>query len=373
MRIAINALASRGTLSGAARYIRSLVTSLAKVDAKNEYVLYVSQDDVPLFARLGPNFQPVPTVAIRPLRLLWEQTELPWDLKRRRVNVFHGPTFIAPLVKTCRQVVTIHDMTFFLLPQCHLFTKRHYFQRLIPRCVGRANQVIAVSESTKRDIVRILGSQCSKKIKVIYHGKDERFRPDRAGAASCGLRTKYGLLGRVILFVGLIEPRKNLERLIRAYAKLKSLHQDSCLVLAGSQGWGYEAVLRAVSESGVKDRVFFPGFIPDRELPSLYNLADVFVYPSLYEGFGLPVLEAMSCGTPVVASRVSSMPEIAGDAALLVDPHDVDSIAQALERVLVDRTLRERMAEGGIRRSQPFTWERTARETLAAYEEAAGK
>ena len=373
MRIAINALASRGTLSGAARYIRSLVTSLAKVDAKNEYVLYASQDDVPLFAGLGPNFQPVPTVAIRPLRLLWEQTELPWDLKRRRVDVFHGPVFIAPFVKTCRQVVTIHDMTFFLLPQCHLFTKRHYFQRLIPRCVGRANQVIAVSESTRRDLVRILGSHCSKKIRVIYHGKDECFCPDRAAAAARGLRMKYGLLGRVILFVGLIEPRKNLERLIRAYAKLKSLHQDSCLVLAGSQGWGYEAVLRAVSESGVKDRVFFPGFIPERELPSLYNLADVFVYPSLYEGFGFPVLEAMSCGTPVVASRVSSMPEIAGDAALLVDPHDVDSIAQALERVLVDRTLRERMAEEGIRRSQPFTWERTARETLAAYEEAAGK
>jgi glycosyltransferase involved in cell wall biosynthesis len=275
-------------------------------------------------------------------------------------------------VKTCRQVVTIHDMTFFLLPQCHLFTKRLYFQRLIPECVRRANQVIAVSESTKRDAIRILGTQCEK-IKVIYHGKDERFHPDRAAATSCRLRAKHGLSRRVILFVGLIEPRKNLARLIRAYGKLKSLHQDSCLVLVGRLGWGYEAVLRAVSESGARDRIFFPGFIPDQELPSLYNLADVFVYPSLYEGFALPVLEAMACGVPVVTSNVSSMPEIAGDAAFLVDPYDVDGIAQGLERVLVDRALRERLAEEGPKRSQPFTWERTARETLAAYEEAAGK
>ncbi len=373
MRIAINALASRGSLSGAARYIRSLVTSLAKIDAKNKYILYVSPEDTPRFSGLGPNFQAVPTVANRPLRILWEQTELPWDLKRRRVDVFHGPAFIAPLVKTCRQVVTIHDMTFFLLPQCHLFTKRHYFQRLIPECVKRADQVIAVSENTRTDIVRILGSPCRSKIKVVYHGKDESFHPDRTAAASCGLRTKYGFSNRIILFVGLIEPRKNLERLIRAYANLQSIHPDSCLVLAGSRGWGYEPVLQAVSESGVEKKVFFPGFIPDRELPNLYNLADVFVYPSLYEGFGLPVLEAMACGTPVVTSQVSSMPEVAGDAALFVDPRDVASIAQALERVLLDRALRERMAEDGPKHSNPFTWEKTARETLAAYENAAGK
>ncbi len=373
MRIAINALACRGSLTGTARYIRNLTSWLAKLDAKNEYILYVARDDVPTFSGLGGNFQLVPTVAVRPLRILWEQTELPRDLKRRGVDVFHGPAFIVPLAKTCRRVVTIHDMTFFLLPQYHLFTKKHYFQRLIPQCVERADQVIAVSESTKKDIVKILGSQYSEKIKVIYHGKDERFRPDRVAAAVSDLRTKYGLSGRIILFVGLIEPRKNLARLIRAYAKLKSSHLESCLVIAGSQGWGHEAVLRAASESGVKDRIFFPGYIPERELPSLYNLADVFVYPSLYEGFGLPVLEAMACGAPIVASGVSSMPEISGDAALLIDPHDVDSIAQGLERVLMDRALRDRMMEEGPKRSQPFTWERTARETLATYEEAAGR
>ncbi len=373
MRIAINALACRGSLTGTGRYIRNLVSWLAKVDAKNQYILYVARDDMSRFSGLGDNFQLVPTVAVRPVRILWEQTELPRDLKRRGVDVFHGPAFIVPLSRTCRQVVTIHDMTFFLLPQCHLFTKKHYFQRLIPQCVKRANQVIAVSESTKKDILKILGSEYSKKIKVIYHGKEERFCPDTAGAASYDLRTKYGFSGRIILFVGLIEPRKNLERLIRAYAKLRSFHQTSCLVIAGSQGWGHDAVLRAASESGVRDRIFFPGYIPERELPSLYNLADVFVYPSLYEGFGLPVLEAMACGAPIVASGVSSMPEISGDAALLIDPLDVDSIAQGIERVLMDRERRERMKEEGPKRSQAFTWERTARETLATYEEAFGR
>jgi len=372
MRIAINTLGSQGRAYGGARYIRSLVSWLAKVDPKNEYVLYVSREDVPRFSGLAPNFQLVPTVAYRPLRILWEQAGLPWDLERRRVDVYHGPGFVAPLIKTTRQVITIHDMTFFLLPECHHFTKRHYFRCLIPKCVRRANQVIAVSENTKRDIIRVLGSE-GEKIKVVYHGKDEGFHPDRAATTSCRLRAKYGLPMRVILFVGLIEPRKNLERLVRAYAKLKNLHQDSCLLLAGRLGWGYQAVFRAVSESGVKDRVILPGFIPERELPSLYNLADVVVYPSLYEGFGLPVLEAMACGVPVVTSRVSSMPEIAGDAALLVDPYDVGDIAQALERALVDRALRERLANEGPKRCQPFTWQRTARETLAVYEEVAGK
>lgn len=372
MRIALNILASGGSLSGMARYARNLIPSLAKVDERNEYVLYVSRDEALRYSGLGANFQLAPTVASRPLRIMWEQTGLPADLKQRRIDVFHGLSFVTPLVKTCRQVVTVHDMTFFLFPQYHGFIKRHYFRSLIPRCVRRADQVIADSESTKADIVRILGAE-AEKIKVAYLGTDERFRPGKDAATSSRLRANYGLSRKVILFVGLIEPRKNLETLIRAYAMLAGAARDSCLVLAGPLGWGYQAVFQAVSECGVKDRVIFPGFVPEEELPGLYNLADVFVYPSLYEGFGLPVLEAMACGVPVITSNVSSMPEIAGGAALLVEPSDARGLACAIGRVLADQELRQRMSREGIERSSPFTWERTARETLAAYEAAAGQ
>jgi glycosyltransferase involved in cell wall biosynthesis len=370
MRIAINTLsAAQGSNFGGARYIRSLVKTLAKVDSENDYLLYVAANDMERYSALGRNFQLLPTVAYRPLRLLWEQTGLPLDLKRRRVDVFHGPTFITPLAKTCRQVVTVHDMTFTLIPESHTFVRKHYFQFLIPKCVSRADAVLASSENTKKDIVRLLGIS-PERVTVIYLGKDDRFQPSKDQDAVGRVRAKYGLAGGVILCVGIIQPRKNLDSLIRAYSKLKPLQGNYQLVLAGGFGWGYDEVLRAAADCGLGDRVVFPGFIPDDELPILYSLADLSVYPSVYEGFGFPVLEAMGCGVPVITSNVSSMPEIAGDACVLVNPTNIDELAQAMERILSDRELRAGMAAKGVIRSQLFTWEKTALATLAAYEQA---
>jgi glycosyltransferase involved in cell wall biosynthesis len=243
---------------------------------------------------------------------------------------------------------------------------------MIPMSVKRSDVAIAISQSVKEDIVRILGVQ-PEKVKVIYLGKHERFRPIRDPERLSRFRTKYGLSRRVVLFVGLIEPRKNLATLVQAFASLKSLHGDFCLVLAGDYGWGCQDVLASVRRYGIENHVLFPGFIPDGELPELYNLADVFVYPSLYEGFGLPVLEAMACGVPVVTSNVSSMPEVVGEAGLLVDPRSVEELAQGIRRVLTDATLRSQMREKGLERSELFSWEKTARETLEVYRQIAGR
>lgn len=371
MHVAINTLAVRPKLYGGGVYVKNLVRNLATLDKTNQYTLYVSAPNTTHFEGLGEQFHLLPTCSIPPLRLLWEQTKLPVDLRRRKIDVFHAPGYVSPLAHTCRQVTTINDMTFFLLPEKHTFVKRYYFRALIPLSAERSDVLITASESSRNDIVRILGIR-PEKVKVIYLGKDDRFKPMPESDDLVNLRRKYGIGKSVVLSVGVIEPRKNLLTLVEAFAKLKALHNDYILVLAGDYGLDYQRVRRRVQDLRVQDCVVFPGFIPDEELPSLYNLAEVFVYPSLYEGFGLPVLEAMACGIPVITSQVSSMPEIVGNAGLLVDPRSVEELATALARVLTDGELRQRMRKQGLERSQVFSWDRTARETLRVYEELAG-
>jgi glycosyltransferase involved in cell wall biosynthesis len=368
MHIALNAAAVGQHFYGLGKYIVNLIPRLATADLTNRYTVYASPRVEPLFGRRGSHYQFVATRDNRPLRLLWEQTGLPADLARRKVDLLHALAFVNPRVKVCPVVTTIHDLTFFLLPDTHTFVKRHYFQKLIPSSARRSEVIITVSESAKRDIVQRLGVP-AEKVHVIYHGKDERFRPIQDQDRLEDIRVRYGLPRGVILSVGVIEPRKNLETLVRAYAQAKSLHADYCLVVAGDLGWKCEAVFRAVEKCGLKEKVIFPGFIPEEDLAALYNLSRLFVYPSLYEGFGLPVLEAMACGVPVITSNVSAMPEIAGDSALLIDPRSCEELAQAMCRALQDNELRRAMSQKGIERSKFFSWEKTARETLKVYEE----
>jgi len=366
MHIAINCLAVPPRPYGGGNYIRRLVGHLSKIDTDNQYTVYVSSTNSHHFSELGPNFNFVSSYSHRPLRILWEQTGLPRDLSHRKIDVFHGPAFVSPWVKVCPQVTTIFDMTWFLFPEKHTFVKRHYFKTMIPRSVRQSDVIIAISESVKKDIVRILDVP-PEKVEVTYLGKEESFKPVRSAERLGRVRAKYGLTGKAVLFVGVVEPRKNLVRLIQAFTRLKALHGDYRLVIAGGFGWDYKEVLKAARESGIRERVLFTGFIPDEDLPELYNAAEVFVYPSLYEGFGLPVLEAMACGIPVITSNVSSMPEVAGDAGILVDPRSTADLAQALDRVLADSTLRKQMREKGLERSRLFSWEKTARQTLEIY------
>lgn len=296
---------------------------------------------------------------------------VPAALRRLRVDVFHGMDHVGiPLVgRTGKYVVTVHDVIPLILPET--FTRRHraIVRVALARIRRKADRVIVPSHTVKRDVVRYAGVP-EDRVVVTPEGCEPRFRPVSSEGAMRDVAARYGLPSRYLLAVGTLEPRKNLTALLDAFARLLrcgAVDPDLRLVLAGARGWLDEPIFRTVRSLGLEPAVHFPGFIDDDDLPAVYSGAALFVFPSLYEGFGLPPLEAMACGVPVVTSNVSSMPEVAGDAAMLVDPRDVDGLAAAIARVLRDRALRARLRVAGITRARQFSWEATARRTLDAY------
>jgi glycosyltransferase involved in cell wall biosynthesis len=261
------------------------------------------------------------------------------------------------------------DMTWFTHAEKHTFIKRLYFRAFIPNSVRRSTRVIAISQSTKADIVGLLGIP-SDKIVVTYIGVDHKFfRVQRNRTQLEDSLKDFGLNPGYILYVGKLEPRKNLVRLIRAYDQSKNTIGKRKLVLCGSKGWGYTEIYSIVERLGLRDQVIFTGYVPDKSLPIIYNGADVFVYPSLYEGFGIPVLEAMACGVPAITSNLSSLPEVVGNAGVLVDPYSTDAIGEALIDLLRHDDRRSELSELGLYRAKEFTWERMARETLRVYQQ----
>ena len=296
---------------------------------------------------------------------------IPVALRRLQTDIFHGLDHVGiPLIgKTGKYVVTIHDLIPLLLPQT--FTPRH---RMVVRTAlaqvrRKADLVIVPSHAVKRDVVQHLGLG-EDRVVVTYHGCEPRFHPAADEAAFRAVTTKYGLPSRYVLAVGTLEPRKNLATLLRAFACLQrtsKINPDLRLTLAGGRGWLDEPIFQTIRSLGLEKVVCVPGFIDDDDLPAVYRGASLFVFPSLYEGFGLPLLEAMACGVPVITSNTSSMPEVVGGAAILVDPHDVDEMAAAITRVLSDEALRDRMRGEGIARAGQFSWKTAARQTLNAY------
>jgi glycosyltransferase involved in cell wall biosynthesis len=243
---------------------------------------------------------------------------------------------------------------------------REFLKKAVPRSVKRATHVLADSQATKEDLIELFGTPVEK-ITVLYSGVDARFAPVRDGAAIDRVCAKYHLPRPYILSVGTLQPRKNYGRMIQAYAQLAHIVPHH-LVIAGGQGWMLDSITEPVKALGLESRVHFPGFVDDADLPAVYSAADLFAYVSLYEGFGLPLLEAMACGTPVIGSNASSLPEVIGDAGLQVDPHDVDAIARAMTTMLESTDLRDRAIAAGLERARLFTWDKAARQLLAIYE-----
>lgn len=368
LRIGIDATAIPSRRVGAGNYIFNLVRKLAEIDAENQYFVFSKPAHIVEWNLDKPNFSFLPiSVGILPLRLAWEQTVLPAIVRRYKIDVLHSPHYTIPLLNPSRSVVTFCDMTFFLYPKLHSFWKRVFFNSMMRISSRRASGIITISESTKRDLLCIFKG-ISNKVHAIPLGVDSIFSPIKDQNSIRQICSRHGLqMGEYILFVGLLEPRKNIPILLHAFRELVDRGIQKRLAIVGKRGWMYDNIFSTVQSLDLRDFVVFTNYVPEEELPYLYNGACLFVYPSFYEGFGLPVLEAMSCGTPVVTSNISSMPEIVGDAGLLVDPYNVRQLANAILRIVDDDDYRRSMQERGLQRAAQFSWEKTARKTINVY------
>lgn len=355
--------------AGLKRYAESLVWALRPLLGDR---LRLFQNSL---GRRGPlpGFEGWPTAGVRWGYKPWRSLVAAGQWLRRPMNglvpgaeLFHATEHLLPPLRGIPTVLTVHDLIFEHLPEHHRLLNRAYLGATMPLYCRRASAIIAVSEATKRDLVALYGLP-PERISVIPEAADPRFRPQPQEAVE-RVRARYGLPPRYVLAVGTIEPRKNLPRLVDACGPLLDDGLIDALVLVGGLGWLYEGFLRHVEASPWRERVIRPGFVPDDDLPAVYAGAVATAQPSLYEGFGLPVLEAMASGCPVCASETSSLPEVGGDAALYFDPNDTEAIAATLRALAADPDLRAAMSQRGAERAARFSWERTAQETLALYE-----
>nr|MBC7245819.1 glycosyltransferase family 4 protein [Chloroflexota bacterium] len=373
MRIAILVYGLDRPLSGISRYTVELARALAALPEGPEVRLLAAGGVGPL-AEATP-FPSIPLLGCSrlPGLVTLGNVLIPRKAHNLHVDIVHDPTGVTPFlfgVGGARMVVTIHDVFAWSCPGHSALPDTLIYRYWLPRVLPRVNAVITVSQVSKTDIVNYLRIP-DDKVHVIYEGVDASYHPipwEETGQ----MTSRYGLPRGYILFVGSVEERKNLRRLLQAYALLCERGEQRRLVVVGPHKWKYTRILQTVAELGIGQRVIFTGYIPDEDLPALYSGADLFVFPSLYEGFGLPPLEAMACGTPVVCSNAGSLPEVVGDAALLVDPYDVEALAEAMHRVLHDPALCEELRQKGLARAQQFTWEKAALETLAVYEGVLG-
>lgn len=374
MNIAVDLTPVPKSKAGVGRYIVNLVEWLQKIDNKNNYYLIVQDDDKDSFPVKNTNFRQVPVKSkyLRNvlLRLVWEQIILPFKLKKLNADILHSPHYTIPYFSLVKSVVTFHDMTYFIIPQMHTLIKRFMFRAYIRLTAKRAAGILSVSDSTAQDMVRLLGMDRSK-IAVTPLGVDERFfetiNPDHSILESYGIDKEY------FLYVGTIEPRKNLVRLIKAYSCLSSEAKDKYrLVICGQKGWMYNEVLELIQTDGLEDHIRFTGFVKDEDLPAIYRGAKLFLYVSLYEGFGIPLIEAMARGVPCITSDLSSMKEIAGEACLKINPYEENEIKNAIIELLKNEELYDSLKEKGMAQAKKFRWIDCAKKTLEAYEKTCG-
>jgi glycosyltransferase involved in cell wall biosynthesis len=365
--------------AGIGRLTRNIVGELARIDGENQYTLLVQGRGLPYAARSSdgrnaasgirsPNFREVRTrLNERWWHRIWFRLRLPLTVEWAigPIDVFHSPDFTLPPVRQgTRTIVTVHDLSFLRMPDCFEPSLLAYLVANVPRAVARADWVLADSESTRHDLIALLGAPADR-VSVIYPGIEPRFRPIAAADALQRVRARYRLPQRFLLSLGTVQPRKNYVGLMKALARLSE--PDVSLVIAGGRGWLSDGIYRAVEELGLGTRVQFLGFVDDVDLPALYNLAVLFVLPSLYEGFGIPLLEAMACGTPVIAADNSSLPEVVGDAGILVNAHDADALAEAMQQLLGDSEQRRELARRGLARARQFTWQHASQQLLSTY------
>jgi len=371
MRIAIDAHTVGTKLGGNESYAVNLIESLAQIDSINQYTIYVTTNEArERFSNRWPNFKVRSTLPHTPLIRI--PLTLSAELRKNPVDVLHVQ-FTAPPFCPCPVVVSIHDLSFEHLPQTFNRRSRTQLRLTVRHSARRATRILSLSQHTRRDIIETYGIK-PQRVTAIPLAAPDHFGPITDNRELQRVRHNYGIDGDYILSVGSIQPRKNLARLVRAFASLRgecSADKLPKLVLVGKCAWLYDETLRALDETNVKDAVVLTGYVPETDLPALYSGALCFVYPSYFEGFGLPPLEAMKCGAPVIVGNRTSLPEVVGDAALSVDPFDIDAIAAAIKKLVNDSTLRKELSVKGQRRAKEFSWRETARQTLVVYKEVA--
>lgn len=356
MRIAIDTQTTLGQKSGFGFYVKNLVEALQKVDAKDEYFLVRPQTEKDFSA---------------PQRLFWDQITFPKKANKAKVDLLHQPCFSAPLFYKGKVVVTCHDLISIFFPKNLPLVSRLFYSKWMPFSYRRADMIIAISENTKQDLMALLKIPESK-IRVIHSAASRDFQPIKSKQTLARVQKKYRTGKNYLLHVGTLEPRKNLPFLVRAYALAVREGVDANLVITGKKGWYYEGLFRLVDELNLNDKVIFTGYVAEYDIPTLYSGAKIFVFPSIYEGFGLPPLEAMACGTPVISSNTSSLPEVIDEAGILLPPKDERLWAKNIVKVLKDKGLARTLSEYGIRQAKKFSWEQTARKTIEVYKEVVG-
>jgi glycosyltransferase involved in cell wall biosynthesis len=357
---------------GIGRYVRELVAALSRIDTQTEYRLFVSGA-----ARAALPQPPAPNFQWRPTRIspqwfarLWHRARIPLPVEAfaGRVDLYHATDFVLPpTLPGTRTLLTVHDLSFVRVPEAASPSLKAYLDVVVPRSVRRADHILADSTATKNDLMELYGTPHDK-ITVLLSGVDSRFHPVNDPAVRAQVRERYKLPETPYVFsVGTVQPRKNYGRLIQALARLRDNGLDVDLVIAGGRGWLEDPIYETIRAEGMDGHAHFIGFANEADLPVLYSGAACVAMPSLYEGFGLPVLEAMACGTPVVTSNVSSLPEVAGDAALTITPTDLDALTEALRQLIADSALRETLIQRGYERAKQFTWEASARHLRQIY------
>jgi glycosyltransferase involved in cell wall biosynthesis len=357
---------------GIGRLVRELVTALAHLDTTTDYRLFVSgASPVTLPPAPGNNFTWKP-VRISPewLARLWHRARIPLPVNvfTGKISLYHATDFVLPPVsRGTKTILTVHDMSFVRVPEAASPRLKAYLDTVVPRSIQRADHVIADSRASKDDIIALYDTP-PEKITVLLSGVDERFKPVRDTALLKSVRGKYLIGARPYVFaIGTVQPRKNYARIIEALARLRAAGLDISLVIAGGKGWLEDEMYRTIEYTRMSEFVHLIGFADDADLPALYSGAACVAFPSLYEGFGFPILEGMACGTPVVTANVSSLPEVAGEDALMVNPLDVDELTNAIRRLLEDTALREDLIGRGFERVKQFTWANSAQHLLEIY------
>ena len=357
--------------AGIHNYIQQIIRHLPASDDQLQFTVFA--DHVPVEQEEYPDGLSWKTSrwpTERPwTRIVWEQLAQPWALRQAGVHLLHAMAFVSPLLASVPAVITVHDLSFLRFPEQFRPLNRLYLSTMTRHSCRRARRVIAVSQATADETVRLLGVP-AERIDVVPNGVHHAHLHTLPAFQVQAFRQAKGLPERFVLFLGTLEPRKNLTTLVQAFARTQAARHGVKLVIAGGKGWYYQEIFASVERFGLEDAVLFPGFVPDAELPLWYNTATVFVYPSLYEGFGLPLLEAMACGTPVIGADTSCIPEVVGDAGLLIPPHDAAALADGLERLLADADLRADLSQRGRALSAAYTWEAAASATVDSYRRA---